>query len=216
MSEQDERDSEEVDEEYRTNLSLYDESLRDRLLEVFDNVVIAPPEKAFNRSAVKGKVQLPMISAYRMTNEIDLDEYNNFETFYGVRGSFNKQRDTYALIQGLPITIMYQIDIWAQLRAYADGIFRELVYHLVRYPNLVIKVPGFDEAQVFALQYEDMDQPTDYSSFTDTDQLHRYTLNYKVPRARLFYGTESAKIARTWPVALRFLEQLPTIKPKKS
>lgn len=191
--------SETVEELETTGLSVYDKAMKAKLLEVFDNVISAPPEEAFTRSNKNGKVPLPMISFFRMSNQLESD-INHSELFYG--NPIKNDGDKVLLMEGLPITIVYQIDVWAQLRAYADGIFRELIYYLFRDPNLYVKIPEFNHDLIFALQYQDMDQPTDYESFTDKFQIHRYTLNFEVPRARLFYPHNSAKIVKSIPITL--------------
>lgn len=200
-----------TDNRMRTGLSIYDEAFRDKLMYVFPNVVMAPPEKAFTRSEQAGKVALPMISVYRTSNPVDTSELNHFEVFHGAKASVNSDNTAYKLVAGIPISLNYQIDIWAQYRSYADAIFRELFYYLWVYPNLEVKVPDYAKPEIFALQFSDMDQPTDYESFTDKYTIHRYTLNYEVPRARLFYSKESAKLVRSLKlelIALDYKEEL--------
>lgn len=184
-----------LDEQYKSGISIYDEAFRDKLVKVFPNVIIAPPEKAFERSEQNGKVELPLISLYRMSNPIDLSDFNMYEAFVGkILPIDDNENDlaSFLMEKSLSMTINYQLDIWAQWRSHADGLFREVVYYLLRYPNLEIKIPEFGGAtSTFALRYLDMDQPTDYDSFEDKNVIHRYTLNYEVPRAKLFYKGQS-------------------------
>lgn len=178
----------ELDEIYKSGISIYDEAFRDKLIKVFPNVIIAPPERAFERSEQEGKVQLPLVSLYRMSNPIDLTDYNMYEAFSGKRVPIPKDEDAFLLEKSISMTINYQLDIWAQWRSHADGLFREIVYYLLREPNLEIKIPEFGGAiSTFALKYLDCDQPTDYESFEDKNVIHRYILSYEVPRAKLFY-----------------------------
>lgn len=190
-----------LDDQYKSGLSIYDEAFRDKLVKVFPNVIVAPPDLAFVRSEQDGKVPLPLISIYRLSNPIDLEDYNMYEAFVGKR--LKVDDDTFLLEKSLSMTINYQLDIWTQWRSHADGIFREVVYYLLRYPNLEVKIPEFQGAiSRFALRYLDMDQPTDYDSFEDKNTIHRYTLNYEVPRAKLFYKGQSAKAVKSLPVKL--------------
>ena len=178
----------ELDEAYKSGISIYDEAFREKLVKVFPNVIIAPPELAFVRSEQEGKVQLPLISLYRISNPIDLEDHNMYEHFSGKRIRVPEDEDAFLLEKSLSMTINYQLDIWAQWRSLADGLFREIVYYLLRNPNLEIKIPEFNgEISTFALRYLDCDQPTDYESFEDKNIIHRYTLSYEVPRAKLFY-----------------------------
>lgn len=192
-----------IDELHRSCFSIYDESFRDKLVNVFPNVVVAPPEKAFERSQQDGKVKLPLISLYRMSNHIDTSNFNHFEAFHGqtLRNRVTPQ-EAYAVMKTISVTIMYQVDIWAQFRSYADNLFREVFYYLLRNPDLIIRVNQLDHPAQFALNYQDMDQPTDYESFEERNIIHRYTLNYELPRARLFYESESAKMVKSIPIEL--------------
>ena len=203
------------------SLELYDLALEKKLKNIFENVIMAPPDDAFARSNKEGKVRLPLISAYRMSNEVNWDEFNHPASFRGRptrveyregfknddKGnpryadvnwkhnpvnspSMRRGLDTYRLTESVPIKITYQIDIWAQLRKYADEIFRELVFYLLHYPDLLVEIPSVQEPLVFSLQLTDTSTETDYE-FGDTNVIHRYTLTYEVPFAQLFYEPDS-------------------------
>ena len=169
------------------SLRLYDEALKTKLSEVFDNVVIAPPERAFIDSNKNGKVKLPLISAYRLSNPINFEEYNRYEVFTGRRSKLTEKNEELIKIQGLPVLITYQIDIWAQSRDIADGIYRELVYYLTVSPDLKVQVPNADKVQDFYLKLSDVDTSTEYDSFDDVNTIHKYTLTYEIDEARLFF-----------------------------
>lgn len=203
------------------SLELYDRALEHKLRNVFENVIMAPPDDAFARSNKEGEVKLPLISAYRMSNEIDWENFNHPASFSGratrVRYAEGTETDTegnprktavnwdsnpvvdpsmregleaYRKSETIPIKITYQIDIWAQLRKYADEIFRELVFYLLHYPDLLIEIPSVEKPLVFSMQLTDTSTETDYE-FGDTNVIHRYTLTYEVPFAQLFYEPDS-------------------------
>lgn len=203
------------------SLELYDLALEKKLKNIFDNVIIAHPDDAFARSNKEGKVQLPLISAYRMSNEINWDEFNHAASFTGkptrvqyrkgfesdengdprnekINWKNNPKNDPsmryglegYRITETIPIKITYQIDIWAQLRRYADEIFRELVFYLLHYPDLLIEIPSVQQPLVFSLQLTDTSTETDYE-FGDTNVIHRYTLTYEVPFAQIFFEPDS-------------------------
>ena len=121
------------------SLELYDKSLLEKLESLFSNVIMAPTDDAFKRSNEDGKVLLPLISAYRLSNPINMEDYNRYEVFSGRLVNI-EENSKLIKQQGLPITITYQIDIWAAKRIHADGLFRELVYHLLTNPNLSIQL----------------------------------------------------------------------------
>ena len=202
ISKSDEDLKKEAEEESQTGLSIYDSALQKKLLEVFPNIIVAHPDVVMKRASEKdGKISLPMISMYRMANPIKEGEINHFEAFHG-RAAKRISNDHIELEMALPIEIEYQIDIWAQKRSGADSLFRELVFFLLREPNLVINIPEFERPQIFSMKYESMDQPTDYSSIEESSPIHRYSLTYKVPDARLFYRGVSEKLVRHIPVNL--------------
>ena len=203
------------------SLELYDLALEKKLKNVFENVIMSPPDDAFARSNKEGKVRLPLISAYRMSNEVNWDEFNHPASFRGkptrvqYREGFENDNqgnpryadvnwknnpinnpsmrnglDAYRFTESVPIKITYQVDIWAQLRKYADEIFRELVFYLLHYPDLLVEIPSVQEPLVFSLQLTDTSTETDYE-FGDMNVIHRYTLTYEVPYAQLFYEPDS-------------------------
>ena len=191
-----------LDKKNLNGLSIYDYAFREKLLSVFPNVVVSHPDIVLKRAAElhDGNVTLPMISMYRMNNPIK-EDINHYEAFHG-RYARIDDCDSITLEMAVPIEIEYQVDIWAQYRTQADILFRELFFFLLRDPNLVVDIPEFDESQVFSLKYESMDQSTDYSSFEETYILHRYSITYKVPTARMFYRGKSAKLVHEIPVVM--------------
>jgi hypothetical protein len=170
------------------SLELYDKSMSDKLKALFPNTIMAPPEEALGRSNDDtADVKLPLVSVYRISNPINFEEYNRYEVFSGKVTRMSRQSEDIIRQQGLPITITYQIDIWASLRKDADGLYREIVFYLMTHPNLTIKMPNLEEPFNFSLKLTDVDTPTEYSSFSDTGTLHRYTLTYEIDNARLFF-----------------------------
>lgn len=203
------------------SLELYDLALEKKLRNIFDNVTIAPPDDAFARSNEEGKVKLPLISAYRMGNEVNWDEYNHAATFTGkptrVRYMEGFENDSqgepryadvnwrvnpvttpsmrsgmagYRMTETIPIKITYQVDIWAQLRRYADDIYRELVFYTTHHPDLLVEIPSVQQPLIFSMQLTDVSTETDYE-FGDTNVIHRYTLTYEIPFAQLFFEPDT-------------------------
>ena len=194
------------------SLEQFDKALERKLKEVFENVLMAPPDDAFARSNKAGKVNLPLITAYRMSNNIEWAYYNQHAAFRGQRTGivFKDTPDTtpeeryevldrYRVSQTLPVNINYQIDIWAQLRQYADDIFRELTFYLMHFPNLYVDIPSSDNPLVFSLNLTDVDTSTDYE-FDDTNTIHRYTLTYEIPHAQIFMEPTPVPYVKTIPV----------------
>ena len=166
------------------SFQLYDHAMKRKLETLCHNVKMAPPEKAFKRSNKSGKVELPLVSVYRISNPPNWDNYNQHETFFG---RYNRRdAEQYTLTEGLPVIITYQIDIWAYEREDADGLYREIMFYFLQNPNLKIDLPTADQQLDFALQLTDVETATDYDDVDDRNMIHRYTLTYELPNARIF------------------------------
>lgn len=165
-------------------LELYDFALKRKLETLFENVIMAPPEQAFDRSNKEGKVKLPLVSAYRLSNPPNWEYFNHNEAFFG---RYNQRtREAYILTQGIPVLITYQIDIWAYERFHADGIYREILFYFLQNPNLKIDIPTADQQFDFVMQLTDVETATDYDNTPERNMIHRYTMTYEVPSARMF------------------------------
>ena len=190
-----------VDDTIRTGLSLYDESFKKKIEEVFPNTIMAPPEIAMRRAQKRGHVELPLISMYRLSNDVDTSETTHPRVFHGAYSFLHKEDESVAQkIKDIGMNIEYQVDIYAQLRAHADGIFRELVFYLLNNPNLEVLIPEYGKPQVFALELSGTSQPTDYRTDDDRTLIHRYSLSYMVPRARLFYASDKVPLVKSIPI----------------
>lgn len=166
------------------SLSLYDEALQRKLKEVFPNVVGASTEEAFSASQEGGKVRLPLISFYRISNPVDNATYNMPEAFKGRLAS--RRGDLADREMTIPIIITYQIDIWGTSRKVVDEIFTEFLYFMLRKPNLEIKLPTSDTKFDFSMILQDSENSTELSDFESIGRIYRSTLTYEVS-AKLFY-----------------------------
>ena len=167
------------------SLSIYDDALGKKLKKLFPNVVGASTDEAFSASEDKGKVKLPLISFYRISNPIDTQTYNMPEAF---RGRVLKRSEFDGDVgMTLPVLITYQIDIWATSRRICDEIFTELVFYLIRNPNIQISVPKQSSPQDFAMVLQDTENSTELSEFDTIGRIYRSTLTYEVS-GKLFYN----------------------------
>lgn len=212
------------------SLELYDKALEKKLKNIFENTIFAPPDEAFARSNVEGKVRLPLISAYRISTEVNWEEFNQPASFRGkatgvryaegydldvdgeprpmgvnrfdnpvTNHEKRKGLEGYRMTETVPVKLTYQVDIWAQLRKYADGIFSEVVFYLLHYPDLLVEIPSAEGGLVFSMNLVDTETSTDYE-FGDTNVIHRYTLTYEVPYAQMFYEPGDARPVLEIPV----------------
>lgn len=183
-------------------LSLYDEAMNEKLTAMFSNYIMAPPDEAFTRETEDGKVDLPLISAYRISNPINFEEYNGYEVFAGRVTRRNMTSPDLIRQQGLPVTITYQIDIWATKRTEADGLYREVVFYLMTHPNISVIIPGIEQPFHFSMKLTDTDSPTEYGSFGDNGEIHRYTLTYEIASARMFFQSKNLDLVHDVNVAM--------------
>lgn len=188
------------------SLILYDQALKDRLDAIYDNVIMAPPDDAFKRSNKEGKVKLPLISAYRMSNPPRWEDFNHPEAFRG-RYTMRDKDGNYVQTASIPVDITYQIDIWAQERVYADGLFRELTFEFLRNPDLMIELPTLEQPEVFSMRLTDVETSTEYGDFGDRNNIHRYTMTYEVEFARMFMEGDTVKYVKTIPVEFIEVDQ---------
>ena len=117
---------------------MYDTALRDKLKEVFDNVIDASEDKALQLSEDgEALVKLPLVSIWRLNNNLS-QEVSQFPLKeYGRR---TNKRVNNAILTNYELTfdIEYQIDVWSDRRSECDDLFSELLLFLLREPNINI------------------------------------------------------------------------------
>ena len=167
------------------SLKLYEIALTEKLKSIFPNVKYASPDEAFNSSNNKGKVKLPLITAYRVENPAMFGEMDNFAEKF--RGRMTSHTDlTSTNYMTVAVNLSYQIDIWANDRESLDGLYCELIFYMIRYPNLEITLDKFSKLS-FAMMLTDSESMTDTSSFDELGRLYHMSLTYEIPTAKLFY-----------------------------
>ena len=170
-------------------ISDYDKALEKKLTSIFPNVEGASPDEAFNTSDDhndQAKIRIPLITFYRLSNPIS-DTVSHPEAFSGRITLADMQKASGTAIRTLPMTITYQIDIWATSRETIDDIYRELVFYFHRNPNLVVEDKSeFEEPLEFSMRLVDTETTASTQDFNTNNRLYNYTLTYEVD-AKLFY-----------------------------
>lgn len=170
-------------------LELYDEAVERKLKKLFPNVIGASPNEAMWSSNKNGKVELPLVSFYRINNPIDWSSYNNAELF-GTKGytrSYNDDDNSIGKTLSISVTLTYQIDLWAADRKTSDQLFQDMVFALILHPNIQLDMKGTEKDKVFSLRLLDSQNSTDIPSFARNNRIYRYTMTYQVNEARLMY-----------------------------
>lgn len=177
-------------------LKWYDEALENKLSRLFSNVISASPDEAMYLSNKNGKVTLPLISMYRMSNSINWEDYNFAESnLTGWNsGSISSDQDDsireLIMTKAIPVDLTYQIDIWSSDRETLDHVYHDLVFTLLVRPNIKVDMHNQLSNKIFALRLTGEQYSTDISQFNQSNRLYRYSLTYQVNDARLLYNEE--------------------------
>lgn len=176
-----------------TILGLYDKSLFEKLDRVFkDKVVHAPVDEAIKEyykklNTVKKEIELPFISFWRVTTNLDIwSRYSESHLRRGRVLRHDKESGDQTRLQTLPVILNYNIDIWARERFVLDQMISELVFYLTEEPNLYIPVTDVDCPYIFTMRITGNEDNTDITEFDERQKLYRMTLLVEVPEARLF------------------------------
>lgn len=176
-------------------LFTYDKALYKKIKSLYDETYyIDTYENAFevNAKAHEGKVLLPMISIYRLGDySIAMDMYNDVAvrdgvTWYETKGKaeFPDQR---VAMHILPVTLQYQIDVWATRRDVVDGLTAELLMEFKERPHFSTKIQDMGKKAI-PIEFDFLidENVTDNSSITEFDEegrFYRLTLTGNVPSA---------------------------------
>lgn len=173
------------------NFSDYDKALLVKLKEVFPNVVNASQEKALEYSEdSKASVSLPLISFWRLSNPLNNNFYNSFGTLRGHSHRIDKAKGDALMLQEIPFTLTYQIDIWSDRLEETDAILSEVVLFLQEEPHIIVKEPNVEEGISVSLAITDIDLNIDLSEFTDTGKLYQQVITIEIDKASIFYPSK--------------------------
>lgn len=173
-------------------LELYDEAMLKKLKKLYTNVIGTFPDRAMFDSNNESKVSLPLISVYRLSNDIDWNEWNHTETFRG-RRSDESQRT-----RSIPIDLLYTVDIWGDTRNQADQLFYDIVYRLIIKPNIILDMKGTEPNKLFSLRLVEQSSSSNlFEQSREQNRIFRYTLTYTVNMARMLYHVPDGFITDT-------------------
>ena len=175
----------------------YDKAIFKMLKNLFDEVYYVDTyENALqvNAKAHEGKIVLPMISLYRLADyNIATEAYNDWAVRSGNRNTVQGKaefEDKRIAMHTLPVTLQYQIDVWATRRDVVDGITAELLMEFKEHPHFKAKLQDMGlDAQKVEFDFQIDDSVVDNSGITefeDTGRFYRLTLTGIVPMAAIF------------------------------
>lgn len=171
-------------------LELYDEALLQKLKKLYTNVIGTFPDRAMFESNNKSKVSLPLISMYRLQNDINFSGgISHPAVFRGYRTG-DEQRT-----RVIDIDLLYTIDIWADKRNEADQLFYDLVYILWTKPNITLDMEGTENDKLFSLRLVEQSSSSNlFEQSVENNRIYRYTLTYSVNEAKLMYRVPDGMI----------------------
>lgn len=169
------------------SIHLYDEALKNKLKEVFENVVDASEDKALQYSENgEALVNLPLISFWRLNNNLSTD-YAQFPLKNIGRRSNKMINNSKVVNYELNFNLEYQIDIWSDRRSECDDLFTEMILFLLQEPNLVIHDPNLNQSFNFPLQITETVTNVDLTQFSEQGNLYRQVITISIPNATVFF-----------------------------
>lgn len=169
------------------SIHLYDEALKNKLKEVFENVVDASEDKALQYSENgEALVNLPLISFWRLNNNLSTD-YAQFPLKNIGRRSNKMINNSKVVNYELNFNLEYQIDIWSDRRSECDDLFTEMILFLLQEPNLVIHDPNLNQSYNFPIQITETVTNVDLTQFSEQGNLYRQVITISIPNATVFF-----------------------------
>lgn len=178
---------------------LYDNALKEKLSNVFDNVVNCSEDKAidYSQDEETAQVTLPMISFWRLNNNLDTNMYNASAILRGRDiARVNNKATNILNYKELPIVLTYQVDIWSDRRYEVDEILKELLLYFMEEPNLEVEEPNVDYTYSFPMTITELNSDVDVSSFDEKGVLYRQTISLEINNARLLYPNAEKVVKR--------------------
>lgn len=132
-------------------------------------------------------IKLPLI-ALRRDPTVSLKNVNKHsKTFDGAVVSADKS--SISLLNVVPISISYQLDIYCRYAVEADEYARNFIFNLINYPKVVVEIPYNDSHIEHASNISIVGDLVDNSDIPERlipGQFTRYTITFSIPDAYLF------------------------------
>ena len=176
-------------------LYLYDESLVNKIKGWTQNTdvrVYGPNETARLFSTIADEnndepVRLPLISISRPEGFTITNVNKQPLSFDGL--TMEASYDKSIMLNAIPISLSYQIDIYTRYQKEADEFARNFIFNIVNFPVLTVKLPynnsNIEHDSIIYLEGNVADN-SDVPERIVAGQFTRYTLNISVPDAYLW------------------------------
>ena len=130
---------------------------------------------------------LPLIAISRDENMEIISTAKKALTYDG--GHIKASPETSELLNGIPIKLTYQLDIYCRYFAEADEYMRNFIFNLINYPNVSIEIPYNDAKVIHNSTIQLQNQVADNSNIPERlirDQFTRMTIKFTIDDAYLF------------------------------
>ena len=176
-------------------LKFYDDALVDKIRKWVNdpNMTITGPDETRRlfeyRADISNdsSIQLPLI-ALRRGKDFEIISTNKKPlTFDGVTVEANKQRS--GILNGIPIAINYQLDIYTRYYAEADEYVRDFIFKFINFPKINITIPynnaNIEHTSNIRLNSNVVDN-SDIPERLSLGQFTRFTLSLYIDDAYIF------------------------------
>ena len=132
-------------------------------------------------------IQLPLI-ALRRGRDVDILSTNKKPlTFDGATLEANSRQS--GILNGIPIAIKYQLDIYSRYYEEADEYVRNFIFNFINFPKLKIEIP-YNDAKIEHISNVRLEQTvvdnSDISERLTPGQFTRFTLSLYIDDAYIF------------------------------
>lgn len=178
-----------------SSLLQYDKGVFQKMKALYDEVYFAAPEEAMkvNAKAHKGKVMMPFIAVWRMPDfTVNREMYNDSYVRRGptrmTKGKDLEYPNRKVQMHGIPVSLQYQVDVYATKRDVCDGLMAEIVLEMYENPWVNVKQSDMgDFIQQFNLDIDDsITDNTSISEFEDTNRFYRLTATLNMQEAVIY------------------------------
>lgn len=178
-----------------SSLLQYDKGVFQKMKALYDEVYFAAPEEVMkvNAKAHKGKVMMPFIAVWRMPDfTVNREMYNDSYVRRGptrmTKGKDIEYPNKKVQMHGIPVSLQYQVDVYATRRDVCDGLMAEIILEMYENPWVNVKQSDMgDFIQQFNLDIDDsITDNTSISEFEDTNRFYRLTATLNMQEAVIY------------------------------
>lgn len=177
------------------SVTLYDKALTEKIkgwVTDVNTTILSPEETTEMFRIVADKtndrpISLPLITIKRERDStIDITAYRSMSSQGKV---FNNKKGISDHLNAVPISLTYNINIYARTMEQVDEYVRNFVFYFINYPRIRINIP-YNDSQLFQDCFIRLnDTITDNSDIPErliSGQFSRFTLSVSIPDAYLF------------------------------